>query len=151
MNEPACFRSEGFQIYSAKGEVLNTISLFDNILSFSLNRQGNIIYLGSREINKSKESFMKCVTREGTIIFQTKYPNSERVNAVLPDDEGNVLACDISFSYSAVSVVKEDGTIKCLFTAADTEWHKLTTMCYIEDLTRVVISYEIYETSLRRV
>ena len=130
LDELAVFRYEGFKILSIKGKVLKTIPLFDNITCFSLNKQGNIVYFGSRQINDSKESFMKCVTREGTIISQSPYPKSVPPVAIILDEEGNVIVCDVSSYCNSVEVIKEDGKIKKRLILAESYWRTLTSLCY---------------------
>ena len=162
LDELGCFRCEGFQILSFKGEVLKTIPLFDDIDSFCLSKEGNIVYFGSRSINDIKEPFMKCVTRDGTSISQSVFPRKNLPGAVVLDDVANIIICDRSAgtdycghpSYSStVEVISTDGKKKCII-SPESKWRNLTTLCYNKHNDSLLVvgrdSYNNYSMNIAR-
>ena len=126
VDETAHFKSEGFQLLSLSGQLLNTIPVYDNVDCFCVNKQADILYFGCRLLNGSTENFFKCVTLDGEIKFQNPYPKAEPPNFISVDYHGNLLIDDPASL--SVMVVRSDESDKVLARATD-KYKKVTTVC----------------------
>ena len=138
LDERSCLRYEGFQILSLKGEILKIIPLFDDILCFSLTKKGNIMYFGCRLINEKKESFLKCITKDGSIVCQSPFPKADLPGDMEPDDEGNIIINDRSAfrtgyegqTHASIVEVFNAGGKRKRIISPESKWQRITTLCY---------------------
>ena len=131
----SCFRCAGIEILNLNGDVLKTIQLFEQLSCFCPNKDGDIVYFGTRYVNGINKHFFKCVTKEGVEVYNSSCSVQPKFATI--DIEGNIMI----LASENIAVLKADGSqmhVLLKRESLDKNWHP-TSMFY-NDINNTILA-----------
>ena len=144
LRKSSYIKCAGVEIIAPNGDVLKTVQLFQDISCFCPDKNGDIVYFGSKKLYGKTVCFIKFISSEDKEVYEnlcTEQPKSATL-----DTEGNVLILDSSGN---IAVLKPDGSrVQCLLKreSVDENWQP-TTMCYNDINNTILVGGYIYGCS----
>ena len=128
------FRCAGIEILNLNGDVLKTIQLLKRVSCFCPNKDGDIVYFGTRYVNGIIKHFFKCVTKEGVNVYNSSCSVQPKFATI--DIEGNIMI----LASENIAVLKPDGSqmhVLLKRESVDKNWHP-TSMFY-NDINNTIL------------